>query len=97
MTCGWSRTAAAVTPGTCSVPSGLTCQILVAGGRESEVGLVHNEMRFEWYKGDSITRWAPHARILLPIFDTCWGNDVRARERLSCESCMALLTRCCWY
>jgi beta-glucosidase/6-phospho-beta-glucosidase/beta-galactosidase len=45
------------------------------GGAESEVGLVHNEMRFEWYRGDGITRWAPHARILLPIFDTCWGND----------------------
>ncbi len=60
------------------------------------MGLVHNEMRFEWYKGDSITRWAPHARILLPIFDTCWGNEVRARERLSCESSVALLTRCCW-
>lgn len=40
------------------------------------MGLVHNEMRFEWFRGDWITRFAPHARILVPIFDAMWGNVV---------------------
>ena len=48
-----------------------------AGGAESEVGIVHNEMRFEIFQGDSISRYAPHCRILVPIFDKCWGNEVR--------------------
>ena len=39
---------------------------------------MHNEMRFEWFRGDSLTRYAPHARILVPIFDKCWGNEVRS-------------------
>ena len=39
---------------------------------------MHNEMRFEWFRGDCVTRWAPHVRFLIPIFDTCWGNEVRS-------------------
>lgn len=32
-------------------------------------------MRFEWFRGDVLTRFAPHARILIPIFDAMWGNE----------------------
>lgn len=39
---------------------------------------MHNEMRFEIFQGDSISRYAPHCRILVPIFDKCWGNEVRS-------------------
>jgi hypothetical protein len=58
-----------------------------AGGADSEVGIVHNEMRFEIFQGDSISRYAPHCRILVPIFDKCWGNEVcmRAPCRLQCS------------
>lgn len=38
---------------------------------------MHNEMRFEIFQGDSISRYAPHCRILVPIFDKCWGNEAR--------------------
>ena len=55
-----------------------------AGGAESEVGIVHNEMRFEIFQGDSISRYAPHCRILVPIFDKCWGNEVRSHA--ACDS-----------
>lgn len=61
---------------------------MCAGGGESEVGLVHNEMRFEWFRGDLVTRWAPHCRILVPMFDKCWGNEVTAvlRWKVWCYS-----------
>ncbi len=35
-----------------------------AGGHLSEVGLVHNEMRFEAYRGDFLTKFAVHTHIL---------------------------------
>lgn len=57
----------------------IVVQMRIAGGSESEVGLVHNEMRFEIFMGDRISRYAPHCRILVPIFDKCWGNEVGLR------------------
>lgn len=36
-----------------------------------------SQMPFEWFRGDYLTRFAPHVRILIPIFDAMWGNKVR--------------------
>lgn len=44
------------------------------GGSDTEVGLVHNQMPFQWYRGDWVTRFCPHVRILVPIFNAMWGN-----------------------
>ena len=38
-----------------------------AGGSESEVGLVHNFMRFEAFKGDILTRFAPWAHLIIRV------------------------------
>ena len=38
-----------------------------AGGAESEVGLVHNYMRYETLKGDLLTRFAPHTHFIVQV------------------------------
>jgi hypothetical protein len=67
------------------------------GGMDSEVGLVHNEMRFEIFQGDRISKYAPHCRILVPIFDKCWGNEVSTAGRRVYQPCSVLAAAlgCC--